>query len=124
MGMSTFNENEKKNFAERLNSAIYAQGVAEFGRSAWLQERLSFDISINGIKKWLKGESMPAVARLSEIANVCKTTVPFLLSGEAQGDDTEFNELASRLAELVSKLPSNERYDKLLELNSILSSNK
>jgi len=82
MEMSEFNENKKIEFSERLNLALDKLEVPIRARAQWVRERLSFEISVNGIKKWLEGESLPSSARYDEIATVCKVSPMWLMSGK------------------------------------------
>jgi len=109
-----FNENKRLEFSENLNNALKKLGVKDRERIVWLKSQLGFDISGNGVRKWLTGESMPAAARLDEIAEVCDVTVAYLLSGKVENHKNEFLNALKNLMSAAGNLPDNSERDTLL----------
>lgn len=73
------NEN-KKNFAARLNSLLDAKGYRVRGRATDLNKALGFGLSDKAVKKWLDGDSIPTTDKLKTIAKHLNSTVEGLFS--------------------------------------------
>lgn len=80
--MVAYNEAMRLEFSERLNRALDLMGYPQRGRAQRLREALPFKVSVNAIKKWLNGDSIPATARLAIVASIAGTTPHYLLTGE------------------------------------------
>jgi transcriptional regulator with XRE-family HTH domain len=71
----------RKQFAENLNTALDRRGAipAGYGRVTAVAEL--FGVSQNTAANWLRGEGVPELARLPEIAETLNTTVEQLVVG-------------------------------------------
>ncbi len=71
----------RKQFADNLNAALDRRGAipAGYGRVTAVAEL--FGVSQNTAANWLRGEGVPELARLPEIAETLKTTVEQLVVG-------------------------------------------
>lgn len=71
----------RKQFAENLNAALDRRGAipAGYGRVTAVAEL--FGVSQNTAANWLRGEGVPELARLPEIAETLNTTVEQLVVG-------------------------------------------
>ena len=69
-------------FAERLNAALDRHGVIPpgYGRGIGAAELLG--VSQNTAAAWLKGDGVPELARLPEIAEILGTTIEQLVVGD------------------------------------------
>ena len=117
MEMSEFNEISKVEFSARINLALDNLGVPVRARAQWVQGKLSFKISVNGIKKWLEGDSLPSSARYEEIARVCQVSTMWLMSGKesAEFSDQDYDSLLNAIITVVNNLPEGEAKAKKME---------
>lgn len=72
----------RKQFADNLNAALDRKGAipSRYGRVIGVAEL--FGVSQNTAANWLKGEGVPELARLPEIAGILGTTVEQLVMGD------------------------------------------
>ncbi len=72
----------RKQFADNLNAALDRKGAipSGYGRVIGVAELLG--VSQNTAANWLKGEGVPELARLPEIAGILGTTVEQLVMGD------------------------------------------
>lgn len=72
----------RKHFANNLNAALDRRGAipANYGRVIGVAEL--FGVSQNTAANWLKGEGVPELSRLPEIADILGTTVEQLVVGD------------------------------------------
>jgi len=121
--MSEFNENIKIEFAGRLNDSLKSLDVPIRGRAQWIQKRLSFKISVNGVKKWLEAESLPSSARYEEVARICGVSTIWLMSGKEGETFTtqDFDAHLSALLKIAEALPDAEASLKCMKAINKLS---
>ncbi|HIC8801239.1 LexA family protein [Aeromonas sp. YN13HZO-058] len=79
-------EADKMAFAERLNLALDELGWPQRGRIAMLKRTLREDLSEISVRKWLRGEGLPEVKRLGELARITGKSVQWLLTGTDTGE--------------------------------------
>jgi hypothetical protein len=71
-------------FSERFNEALDMAGAPPKYRGRQLAVAKLFQISNRGAKKWMEGESMPALWRIPIIAKTLQVHVEWLLDGKGQ----------------------------------------
>jgi len=69
-------------FAERLNAALDRHGVIPPGYGRMIGAAELFGVSQNTAAAWLKGDGVPELARLPEIAEILGTTIEQLVVGD------------------------------------------
>lgn len=79
--MMSNSENERINFAKRLNKILDDRHYPERGRAQKLLNELNLDISDRAVNKWLKGETMPDRANMVAIAKLFDLSYDWLASG-------------------------------------------
>ena len=93
--ISRFNESEepsstpksfRKAFSERLNAALDRHGVIPPGYGRVIGAAELFGVSQNTAAAWLKGDGVPELVRLPEIADILGTTIQQLVVGEPAHD--------------------------------------
>ena len=72
----------RKQFADNLNAALDRKGAIPSGYGRVIGVAELFGVSQNTAANWLKGEGVPALARLPEIAGILGTTVEQLVMGD------------------------------------------
>ena len=72
----------RKQFADNLNAALDRKGAIPSGYGRVIGVAELFGVSQNTAANWLKGEGVPELARLPEIASILGTTVEQLVMGE------------------------------------------
>jgi transcriptional regulator with XRE-family HTH domain len=78
-------EPEQAQFAERLVAALVARGMlasATVLQRAFNAQNPELAISVHAARKWLMGESIPAQARLRELAAVLGVSATWLRFGD------------------------------------------
>ena len=73
-------------FAERLNAALDRHGVIPPGYGRGIGAAELFGVSQNTAAAWLKGDGVPELARLPEIAEILGTTIEQLVVGDPDHD--------------------------------------
>ncbi len=71
-------------FSIRLHAACDAAGIKQLGRAPELMRRLQargHRLSVQAVRKWFDGESLPRSSMLSEIAIILKVSSDELLTG-------------------------------------------
>jgi len=76
----------RKAFAERLNAALDRHGVIPPGYGRVIGAAELFGVSQNTAGAWLKGDGVPEIARLPEIAEILGTTIEQLVVGDHEHD--------------------------------------
>jgi len=76
----------RKAFAGRLNAALDRHGVIPPGYGRVIGAAELFGVSQNTAGAWLKGDGVPEVARLPEIADILGTTIEQLVVGDHEHD--------------------------------------
>jgi transcriptional regulator with XRE-family HTH domain len=76
----------RKQFAERLNAALDRHGVIPPGYGRVIGAAELFGVSQNTAAAWLKGDGVPELARLPEIADILGTTIEQLVVGDHDHD--------------------------------------
>lgn len=76
----------RKQFAENLNAALDRRGAIPSGYGRVVGVAELFGVSQNTAANWLKGDGVPELSRLPEIADILGTTVEQLVVGD-QGKD-------------------------------------
>lgn len=73
-------DSRNTNFGERLNEAL---DCAEFPKGRERRKAVSkhFEVSVETVRKWLSGESLPKMERMLEIANHSKIQSEWLANG-------------------------------------------
>ncbi|MFC5302197.1 XRE family transcriptional regulator [Azospira restricta] len=71
----------RKQFAENLNAALDRRGAIPVGYGRVTAVAELFGVSQNTAANWLRGEGVPELARLPEIAETLNTTVEQLVVG-------------------------------------------
>ena len=74
----------RKRFADNLNSALNRRGAIPSGYGRVVGVADLFGVSQNTAANWLKGEGVPELSRLPEIADALGTTVEQLLVGDRE----------------------------------------
>ena len=77
----------RKQFAENLNAALDRRGAIPSGYGRVVGVAELFGVSQNTAANWLKGDDVPELSRLPEIADILGTTVEQLVVGD-RGKDT------------------------------------
>ena len=77
----------RKQFAENLNAALDRRGAIPSGYGRVVGVAELFGVSQNTAANWLKGDGVPELSRLPEIADILGTTVEQLVVGD-RGKDT------------------------------------
>ena len=72
----------RKQFADNLNAALDRKGAIPSGYGRVIGVAELFGVSQNTAANWLKGEGVPELARLPEIAGILGTTVEQLVMGD------------------------------------------
>ena len=72
----------RKQFADNLNAALDRRGAIPSGYGRVIGVAELFGVSQNTAANWLKGEGVPELARLPEIASILGTTVEQLVMGD------------------------------------------
>ena len=72
----------RKQFAENLNAALDRRGAIPSGYGRVVGVAELFGVSQNTAANWLKGDGVPEVSRLPEIADILGTTVEQLVVGD------------------------------------------
>lgn len=72
----------RKQFADNLNAALDRKGAIPSGYGRVIGVAELFGVSHNTAANWLKGEGVPELARLPEIAGILGTTVEQLVMGD------------------------------------------
>ena len=72
----------RKQFADNLNAALDRKGSIPSGYGRVIGVAELFGVSQNTAANWLKGEGVPELARLPEIAGILGTTVEQLVMGD------------------------------------------
>ncbi len=72
----------RKQFADNLNAALDRKGAIPSGYGRVIGAAELFGVSQNTAANWLKGEGVPELARLPEIAGILGTTVEQLVMGD------------------------------------------
>lgn len=106
----TIQEGKKVNneaFSERLNLALDELKWPQHGRIATLARTMSGNLSDSSVGKWLSGKGMPEVKRLSELSNITKKSVQWLLTGtDYEPDESEEPEKSDAFDDLyLSRAP-------------------
>ena len=77
----------RKQFAENLNAALDRRGAIPSGYGRVVGVAELFGVCQNTAANWLKGDGVPELSRLPEIADILGTTVEQLVVGD-RGKDT------------------------------------
>ena len=77
----------RKQFADNLNAALDRRGAIPSGYGRVVGVAELFGVSQNTAANWLKGDGVPELSRLPEIADILGTTVEQLVVGD-RGKDT------------------------------------
>lgn len=72
----------RKQFAENLNAALDRRGAIPTGYGRVVGVAELFGVSQNTAANWLKGDGVPELSRLPEIADILGTTVEQLVVGD------------------------------------------
>lgn len=72
----------RKQFADNLNAALDRRGAIPSGYGRVVGVAELFGVSQNTAAIWLKGEGVPELSRLPEIADILGTTVEQLVVGD------------------------------------------
>jgi len=72
----------RKQFADNLNAALDRGGAIPSGYGRVVGVAELFGVSQNTAANWLKGEGVPELSRLTEIARILGTTVEQLVAGD------------------------------------------
>src|SRR6185369_8869986 len=72
----------RKQFADNLNAALDRRGAIPSGYGRVVAVAELFGVSQNTAANWLKGEGVPELFRLPEIAETLSTTVEHLVVGD------------------------------------------
>lgn len=72
----------RKHFANNLNAALDRRGAIPSGYGRVIGVAELFGVSQNTAANWLKGEGVPELSRLPEIAEILGTTVEQLVVGD------------------------------------------
>ncbi len=72
----------RKQFADNLNGALDRRGAIPSGYGRVIGVAELFGVSQNTAANWLKGEGVPELSRLPEIAEILGTTVEQLVVGD------------------------------------------
>ena len=72
----------RKHFADNLNAALDRKGAIPSGYGRVIGVAELFGVSQNTAANWLKGDGVPELARLPEIASILGTTVEQLVMGD------------------------------------------
>jgi transcriptional regulator with XRE-family HTH domain len=97
---------EKKAFADRLNSALdlALQDVPPKGGGRQNFVGLVFGVSQKGARKWLEGEGFPKLEQVLNIAKRLNVSVEWLLTGRGEMRTTNPGAEAANRAESVINL--------------------
>ena len=76
----------RKQFAENLNAALDRRGAIPSGYGRVVGVAELFGVSQNTAANWLKGDGVPELSRLPEIADILGTTVEQLVVGDRGKD--------------------------------------
>lgn len=74
----------RKHFADHLNAALDRRGAIPSGYGRVIGVAELFGVSQNTAANWLKGEGVPELSRLPEIAEILGTTVEQLVVGDRE----------------------------------------
>ena len=74
----------RKRFAENLNAALNRRGAIPSGYGRVIGVAELFGVSQNTAANWLKGDGVPELSRLPEIADALGTTIEQLLVGDRE----------------------------------------
>lgn len=80
-------EADKIAFAKRLNQVLDQMGWPVRGRIAKLKRLLRDPISEVGAGKWLNGDSLPELKRISDLSRITGKSVQWLLTGVDVGEN-------------------------------------
>jgi len=110
----------EKAFAKRLDSALdnHPRCPSGYGRNTWLQRELTHknvEVSLETIRKWLSGETMPRRARMAALAQILHVDETWLAMGTQPTLSSGPN---ARVKELEAAL---ERIGKLDDIDAIRS---
>lgn len=76
----------RRQFAENLNAALDRRGAIPSGYGRVVGVAELFGVSQNTAANWLKGDGVPELSRLPEIADILGTTVEQLVVGDGGKD--------------------------------------
>ena len=74
----------RKRFADNLNAALNRRGAIPSGYGRVVGVAELFGVSQNTAANWLKGDGVPELSRLPEIADALGTTIEQLLVGDRE----------------------------------------
>lgn len=74
-------QTEKDAFSQRLNNLLDDVGFPAKGAGRQIELAKRYDVTQKGARKWLEGESIPTMIRLSKIAADFGCDIQWLLSG-------------------------------------------
>lgn len=77
-------DDTRRDFSKRLNQALDNIGYPPKGSGRQVQLAKDFSVSQKGARKWLEGESMPSMTRLSELASRLGVSTEWLMSGRGE----------------------------------------
>ncbi len=80
-------EADKLAFAKRLNSVLDDMGWPDRGRIARLQRAMRDKVSDIAVRKWLLGDSLPEIKRVSDLSRITGKSVQWLLTGVDVGEN-------------------------------------
>lgn len=75
---------ERELFAARLNKALDHFGIPQKGHGRQTEAAKLFGVTQKGARKWLEGESMPALKRVPQMARRIGVRADWLLTGDGQ----------------------------------------
>lgn len=84
---STLRQRERAAFAARLNEALDMAGAPPKYAGRQVAVARLFHVSQKGARKWLEGETFPALWRIREIAKTLNVRAEWLLMGEGPRRD-------------------------------------
>lgn len=82
----------RKRFADNLNAALDRRGVIPSGYGRVVGVAELFGVSQNTAANWLKGDGVPELSRLPEIAEILGTTIEQLVVGDHAGGTQAIDE--------------------------------
>ena len=82
----------RKQFADHLNAALDRHGVIPPGYGRVIGVAELFGVSPNTAAVWLKGDGVPELSRLPEIAGILGTTIEQLMAGDVVHDSQLIDE--------------------------------
>lgn len=77
---------ERDAFAQRFNQALQAAGYKDL---KWRELADIFGVSIEGVRKWARGQGLPTTARINQISEILNVSPEWLQFGKVMPQESK-----------------------------------